>query len=564
MKVLSPFDLLLLSDNEQIVFRALTKKPKQTVNEIALSSGLSLEEVSAGVNMLLGQGSLVEQLQGGKRLLSARLQFEQQSVRNMPTSILSALSKGAQSFLLEIPLLQVLSDEELEELVQISQKRTLLANEVLAWQGETFHFVAVIETGLVVRSRLKGQHLSEKAGYARRTEWVGLSSIFSNSVTGETYTAVTQTTLRVWSKQDFLDYLHNHARLAIAICQQLSQEIEACKGAATSGKGKLWVIEGVRTAVGVTTFAESLAQISFENKPQRADSSTLLWQSDGVKRPGKSVGKVKNLATIFAHPAGFHQLVLQVNHEYPPQVQLDILLDELLATYEYIICDTGAGESEELIQRLRGQGHVLLTLSNDPYNLEAVFARWKKGQTYAVPNQKRFLALSNTMKHVQEVDPRFHLIIPYDPSCDPSCDPSLAAVNETQPAAAPHANGGSTFYSDAIREVYRRLSLNHALAIFVPSTLDVDCPVDNELQVQSTLQFFGSVFGGATKSDAEGVWRSEDSGLVTEQVTIVRTFVSKPALETHLDTVVEFATQLKEEMKQEAVALSIDHQLILV
>ena len=549
MKILSPLDLLLLSDKEQIVFRALTKKPRQTVNEIALHAGLSLEEVSTAVNLLLAQGSLIEQLQEGKRLLSVRLQLEQKSVRNMPVSILAALSKGVQSFLLEIPLLQVLTAEELEELVQISRKRTLLADEVLAWQGENFNFVAVIESGLVVRTRLKGQHLSEKAGYARRTEWMGLSSVLSNSVASETYTAVTETTLRYWPKQDFLDYLHEHARLAIAICQQLSQEIETCKGTVSSGRGKLWVIEGVKTAVGVTTFAQNLAQIAFENKQPGTNTSTLLWPGESIRPLGKPARKVKDLAAIYAHPAGFDQLVLQPNHEYPPQVQLDILLDELLATYEYVVCDTGASESEELVLRLRGQGHVLLTLSNDPDNLETVFARWKKAQPYAVPNQKRFLALSSTTKQVREIDPRFHLVLPYDPS--------LAAERPT-------AQLGSTLYGDAIREVYRRLSLNHALAIFVPSTLDVDCPVDNDHQVQSTLQFLGSVFGGATKSDAEGVWRSEDSGLVTEQVTIVRTFVSKPALDTHLDTVVEFATHLKEEMKQEAVALSVDHQLILV
>lgn len=556
MKILSPLDLLLLSDNEQIIFRALTKKPKQTVNEIAVHSGLSLEDVSTAVHMMIGQGSLVEQLQEGKRLLSVRLQFEQKSVRNMPVSILSALSKGVQSFLLEVPLLKVLSEEELEGLAQISQKRTLLADEVFAWQGETFNFVAVIETGLIVRTRLKGQHLSEKAGYARRTEWIGLNSILSNRVANETYTAVTETTLRFWPKQDFLNYLTDHAPLAIAICQQLSQEIETCKSAVTSGKGKLWVVEGVKTAVGATTFATNLAQIAFENKQPGTSASTLLWLGKEENPGGQPARKVKDLAAIYAHPAGYDQLVLQTNHEYPPQVQLDILLDELLATYEYVICDTGATETEEFVLRLRGQGHVLLTLSNDPENLDAVFARLKKGQTFAVPNQKRFLALSSTTKQVREVDPRFHLVLPYDPQ--------LSVESQARQDGSTGTAVGATQYSDAIREVYRRLSLNHALAIFVPSTLDVDCPVDNEHQVQSALQFLGSVFGGATKSDAEGVWRSEDSGLVTEQVTIVRTFVSKPALDTHLDTVVAFATQLKKEMKQEAVALSVDHQLILV
>jgi hypothetical protein len=112
--------------------------------------------------------------------------------------------------------------------------------------------------------------------------------------------------------------------------------------------------------------------------------------------------------------------------------------------------------------------------------------------------------------------------------------------------------------------VYRRLSLTHSLGIFIPSTLDVDQAVDNTEQVQSTLSFLGSLFGGATSSEAEGVWRSQDSGLVTEQVTIVRTFLSQRLLERHLDDVISFATQLKQDMRQEAVAVDVDNQLILV
>ena len=52
--------------------------------------------------------------------------------------------------------------------------------------------------------------------------------------------------------------------------------------------------------------------------------------------------------------------------------------------------------------------------------------------------------------------------------------------------------------------------------------------------------------------------------MVVEEVTIVRTFVSQQALERNLDSVIGYATELKLTMKQEAVAVDIDNQLLLV
>jgi hypothetical protein len=165
------------------------------------------------------------------------------------------------------------------------------------------------------------------------------------------------------------------------------------------------------------------------------------------------------------------------------------------------------------------------------------------------------LALNRLSLPAAEVDPAFQLVLP-----DDSLNVSLAEKRKI--ALVEAAPNGPL--AQAFQEVYRRLSLNHSIGIFIPSTMDVDMAVDNSAQVQEALAFFGTIFGGATRSQAEGCWRSEESGLVIEQVTIVRTFVSKQALETHLDQVVEFATKLKKEMKQEAVAIDVDNQLVLV
>ena len=177
-------------------------------------------------------------------------------------------------------------------------------------------------------------------------------------------------------------------------------------------------------------------------------------------------------------------------------------------------------------------------------------------QPYARPNQKHVFALNRARLGSElPVDPAFHLALPED----------SVSVQSAQSRRAPIVSAvADSPLGQALQEVYRRLSLTHAIGIFIPSTVDVDQAVDNTSQVQAALSFFGDLFGGAISNRGDGVWRSEESGLVAEQVTIVRAFVSAKALEKHLDAVVEFATRIKQEMKQEAVAIDVDNQLVLV
>jgi hypothetical protein len=259
------------------------------------------------------------------------------------------------------------------------------------------------------------------------------------------------------------------------------------------------------------------------------------------------------LAKIATYGDGLETLTHITRNSYSPQVQLDILLADLFARYEYIICDTGSDATQELRLRLRGQAHTLITLTKDSDDAEAGIHRWQALQSYSSPGQKRVLALNGSTKLATSVDARFNLLIPRDEAVVDTA----VSLDKTPITTAPDSP-----LVQALLEVYRRLSLNHTLALFVPSTLDISQITDNSAQVQSTLSFLGNLFGGATSSNAEGAWRSEESGLVTEQVTIVRTFVSKKALDTHLDDVLSFAAGLKRSMKQEAVAISVDHQLI--
>lgn len=560
MSSLSPIDLLSLTDVEQNILRCLTKYPQSTIFEVVEKTQIPLEEVEEVLHNLLSQARIVELLYQGERVFSTRFQFKHKRVRNMPDEILNLFAQSPKQFLAETILTVELSPEATDELLTFSQERKLLPNEVFAWQGQKLNYVAVIQQGLLTSTRLKGKYTGQKINYMHRGSWLGLLEGLNDMLLTMTYTAVTETTLLVWPIDKLMEFAHKHSAFAMAIARQFGQQLRDCEKLHTQGQSKLWVVEGAHAGAGTTTFAANLAYLT-QQQTAHHKSNTLFWPAAKGKMPSwllpdataqqsqRSVG----LAQIMTTSSGLDVLTQIGPNSYSPQVRLDVLLADLHAHYETLICDTGSDMQDELLLRLRGQAHTLLTLTRDNTGAEAGMQRWQRLQPYSFPGQKRVLALNGSDLPVTQVDAKFQLLIPKD------VDRSSMDEDKSWIAASAHSP-----FSQALQEVYRRLSLNHTVALFVPSTMDVNQQTDNTSQVQAALSFLGNLFGGATSSNAEGAWRSEESGLVTEQVTIVRTFVSKQALDTHLDDVFHFASDLKVDMKQEAVAISVDNQLILV
>jgi DNA-binding MarR family transcriptional regulator len=550
-----------MSESEQQVLRCLHRNPQLTLSQLASLINTTPDEVEETVESLLREAYIVEQLRDGRRVFSTRFQFKRKNVRNMPPAILELFSQAEDNFLKETTLTASLPDVVSQQLLELAQRQSLVTDEVLAWQGDRLDRVSVVERGLLRQTRLKGRHLEQKSGYTRRGEWIGLGEALGRSAVTTTYTAVADTHVLSWDTGLFLEFARQHPSLALAIGRELSHRLHDCQQTQLRRGAKLWAVEGVHSGAGVTLLVTMLALLAQASDPEE-EKPVLVWLPEPqlpahpfwrrAAAPGQP--GMANLGQITRLRNGLHVLTLSSQHQYPPQVQLDILLGELLAQYEFVVCDTGHEPEDPLAVQLRARAHTLVTLTCDAEGAEAGTARWKQRHSLAAPRQKRVLALNRSTRPMHESDSRFQLVIPEDAPAATAWHQGLSSASELPPGPL----------HEALREIFRRLSLNHAVAIFVPSTVDVDRPVDNREQVRSTLSFLGNVFGGATSSNAEGVWRAEESGLVAEQETIVRTFVSKQALERHLNRVIDFATELKREMKQEAVAVSVDNQLLLV
>ena len=100
--------------------------------------------------------------------------------------------------------------------------------------------------------------------------------------------------------------------------------------------------------------------------------------------------------------------------------------------------------------------------------------------------------------------------------------------------------------------------------IYVPSTVDVDRPVDSSAAVSGCLSFLSGLFGGATAIDAAGAWISDSAGLVREKITICYAFTNLRGLLRGRRAVLAYAKDLRDKMSQDAVSVEIDGRLYFV
>lgn len=106
-----------------------------------------------------------------------------------------------------------------------------------------------------------------------------------------------------------------------------------------------------------------------------------------------------------------------------------------------------------------------------------------------------------------------------------------------------------------------KMDLPCRVAVYVPSTIEVDKPTDSDEIVQRTLSDLSILFGGATATQALGGWVNEKKTTTVEKIHIVYSFCTKKQLRNNIEKVLAICERIKIEMSQEAVALEINRQI---
>jgi len=108
--------------------------------------------------------------------------------------------------------------------------------------------------------------------------------------------------------------------------------------------------------------------------------------------------------------------------------------------------------------------------------------------------------------------------------------------------------------------------MNHKIAVIIPSTMNANQDAPTEIVskwVKCAKKHFAELFGGFTSHNAVGGWLSPEHGLIEENVTVVSSFTDDHGLN-RLGDVKAFAAKMGRALKQEAVAVEVDHSLQFV
>ena len=108
------------------------------------------------------------------------------------------------------------------------------------------------------------------------------------------------------------------------------------------------------------------------------------------------------------------------------------------------------------------------------------------------------------------------------------------------------------------------IKLSSKVTIFIPSTTDVNKPIDESAYIDRAAAELSKLFGGATSTPALGFWLSDSEGLVRERVNLVYSNCTDAQLNEHIESVIEFCETIKAELNQEAIALEINGELYFI
>lgn len=117
------------------------------------------------------------------------------------------------------------------------------------------------------------------------------------------------------------------------------------------------------------------------------------------------------------------------------------------------------------------------------------------------------------------------------------------------------------------REEKRRMEshfLRSKVEVYVPGTIGIDTVTNTSEYADQTAKYLCEWFGGATRTVVEGYYITENGNSVVEPITIVWSYCETEQLTRYAVRVVNWASTMCRELKQESVAVVFNGQMLFV
>jgi CRP-like cAMP-binding protein len=551
-KGLNPLDVLEMPEEQRDVVNWLSRRPQARLSEILEGVGKDPAQVRLTVNALKQSGAIHEALINGEVFYRVVYKARVGRVsRGLPQDFWSRLDLDNTSFLRQVSLFQGMSDDQLKVIADKLETRNYQRNEIILWQGEISESLFIVKSGIVGISRLSTKnHEPETLAYLREGDLLGELSLLAdqNRAATTTATAMSEVTLLLMNQKDFYDLLQNHHTVAIELSRMLVQRIlEGNKWrAGVAQDTKIAVIFGAEPDCGATTLGSVIA----------ATLASSTSKSTVYSEYPDSSGLVKAFSfpddtETFKHPSG-HEIYTQ--HEalsMPPSVRVTLFVDQLMSSHANIVIGLKPeidGATAYILERADQVIVVLPPTESAWQKAEKLYdqlsekLRPEKTSLFFVINHRN-LDMTSSAAHAD-----FEI-----------------AHSDSMPSLGRHTpnNLPETFTKAAV-VLASRLGRSNQISVYLMPTVDGDNVIEPDTYVNKTLSVFSTRFGEASSSQAHAVWESEEAGLVSETVHIVRSYATQVDLDKYLPDVMEHMEWLKQELKQEAIAVEINQKLVLI
>ncbi len=450
-----------------------------------------------------------------------------------------------------------LSLEQLEKIASKFKYRQFFPGEVIVWEGRNSDSLFLIINGIVeVRKMIKSNEYRTLA-YLLPGNTFGEVGILENHPRSASVVALIDVDVVVIRRDDFLEIAHQYPEIALSLAKTLGQYLIDTNRRLSRGnnKSKLILMLNMFKSVGATSLGLLLAQVLYESTntstvyTEYPEPTHLIVDLDIDKR-----------SRVYHHPAGYDVIVAAEENHLPVSARTTLLVDSLMNTYNNIIICVNENFAEReldenLALMLDNASQIIILAPPHPSEWKQVLRIQNELKKFVRPHAANTFVLINhsseeTAAMIPEVVPDFS--IPYIPGF-----PKVAAAKRRiDPIPEPVAT--------ILHALVNSLERTHQIAVYVPTTIGVDSHADTSVFQERTLNFLAERFGGATAKEARGVWNSQEVGLVGEKVIIIQSYITQADLTAHIDSVIDFVRTLKQEMKQEAMALEVDGKLTLI
>ena len=454
-------------------------------------------------------------------------------------------------FLAKTPLFQSLTPKQLDRVAQKVKVRQFFPNEIIVWQGQPSNSLFVISNGIVAVKNLTNESENLLA-YLMPGNTFGEVGILENQPRSASVVALSDVDVLVIQREDFLYMLNRYATVAIELARILGRYlVEANRRMSQDEKTiQIILIFNVHEDTGGTGIA-SLISAELLEKNGNPTVYVEYRKSQEVISTLKPDG-----SGTYHHPSGFDILIPQEDIHLPTTTQTTLVLDKLKNKYENIIFSLPGMLDESTSMLLEQADQVLLLASPQEDAHDRVEQLNGEIRKRTRPGETSIFTLLNRARpeyrDIEFLPPPLDFEIPYLEEF-----PTFALPKRTK-MDLPDS------IADVIGTCIDRLERTHNIAVFIPSTMEVDKPIDTDEYVKEVLNFMAERFGGATSREGSGVWNSVDVGLVGETVHIVESYMNQQDMNRHLDEVVALVKRLKLELSQEAMALEVDRKLTLI